>query len=132
MTENVVETAINVTICGLAIVFGTLILLVVVISIFGLIMKNANGISAKNRTPKTEKGKSTAARVSEAPVAAQPPAQVAAVSDEDELIAVISAAVAAACAGSGKTFAVRNIRPAAAGARSVWAAAGVARNTRAF
>ena len=132
MTESLVDTAINVTICGLAIVFGTLILLVIVISVFGLIMKNVNAVGNKSKSAKTEKGKAPAIAAAKAPAAAQPVVQNTPVSNEDELIAVISAAVAATYAGSGKTCAVRNIRPAAAGARSVWAAAGVARNTRAF
>ena len=131
MTESLVDVAINVTICGLAIVFGTLILLVVVISIFGAIMKQVNGASAKKKAAKAGSATPPAVAAAKAPAAAPQAVQSAAVSNEGELIAVISAAVAATYAGSGKTFAVRNVRPAA-GARSVWAAAGVARNTRAF
>lgn len=127
MSPDVVDTAINITICGLAIVFGTLIMLVIIISLFGFIMKGAQGIGKKAKAPKSS-AKAAPASVVSAPAVTSVPAA----SDDDEVIAVISAAVAAMYDGSGKTFAVRNIRPVGTGARSAWAAAGIARNTRAF
>lgn len=50
----------------------------------------------------------------------------------EEVIAVISAAVAA-MSEDGKQYAIRRIRPAVtAGSRSTWATAGIAENTRPF
>lgn len=52
---------------------------------------------------------------------------------EEEIVAVIAAAVASLYEGSGTTAVIRCITPSqTARARSVWAAAGVAQNTRAF
>lgn len=121
--ENWSEMAVNVTICGLAIVFGTLILLVILISLFGKLM------DAMNRKAK----KATAA----APLPVPPPAPTASVKDaagdDDELIAVISAAVSAMYDASGRRFAVKSVRPARrAGERPAWATAGLRDNTRSF
>ena len=51
--------------------------------------------------------------------------------DENELIAVITAAVYALYEGTGVTPRLRAVRPAA-GARPIWATAGLLENTRPF
>ena len=112
-----------VTFSGLAIVFGMLVLLVVVIMVFGGIMDRINGV--KKEKP-VKAPKATPAPVATAPV-------VAAAEDSDEIIAVIAAAVDAMYEGSGVKPVIRRIKPTATkGVRSPWAAAGVFENTRAF
>ena len=113
----------SVVVTGLVVVFIGLILLVAIIYIFGSIMDKAN----KAKLQKTEKAPS-------APVKAAAPASapVKAVSDDDEVIAVISAAVAAMSLADGKTYAVRSIRQKPAGSANAWAGAARIENTRAF
>ena len=117
------ETAVNVTICGMAIVFGALILLVVLISLFGKIMDAVN-----------KRGKASQSVPAPTPAAAPAPAATTSgAADDGELIAVISAAVSAMYEGTGRQYAVKSVRPARrAGERSAWAAAGIRDNTRAF
>ena len=50
---------------------------------------------------------------------------------EEEVVAVIAAAIAAMGASSGKKLALRSIKTAKS-SRSAWAAAGIADNTRPF
>ncbi|MCI8361360.1 MAG: OadG family protein [Clostridiales bacterium] len=121
--ENWSEIALNVTICGLAIVFGALIMLVILISLFGKIMDAINKKSRASAAVPTQTS-------TPAPAPAPTPAAQA---DDGELIAVISAAVSAMYDGSGKQFTIRSVRPARrAGERPAWAAAGLRDNTRSF
>lgn len=112
------------TISGLIIVFGMLLLLVLIISIFGLVSKtakkSASGSEKKAETPV----KNTAVKPSA-------PVNAAQSNDDDEVIAVISAAVAMMYEGTGKTAVIRSIKPAS-NARTAWAAAGIRDNVRAF
>ncbi len=114
------------TISGLVIVFAMLLLLVFMICIFGWISKAAKKeVSKEIGKPEQKKEKK-----------AQKPTQsvqspVVLSNDDEEIIAVISAAVAMMYEGAGKTAIVRSIRPAAS-SRSAWAAAGVRDNVRAF
>ena len=64
--------------------------------------------------------------VATAPVVAAPS------EDEDEIIAVIAAAVDAMYAGSGKRGIVRSVKPAASTYHKPWAVAGIYENTIAF
>lgn len=52
--------------------------------------------------------------------------------NDDEVIAVISAAIAAYTAGDGKTYAIKRIKRAEKQPRSSWGNAGVNENTRSF
>lgn len=125
--ENWTETAVNVTICGLAIVFGALILLVILISIFGKLMDTVNKQANKGKA-----GPQSAAAVPP-PAPAVPAEAAAGTADDDALIAVISAAVSAMYDGTGKQYAVKSVRPARRqGERPAWAAAGIRDNTRTF
>ena len=113
-----------VTVCGVTIVFSMLVLLVIVISIFGGIMDRINGV----KKVKPVKKESPAP----APVSANVPV-VTVEEDNDEIIAVIAAAVDAIYADTGVKPVIRRIKPAATnGSRSAWASAGVYQNTRAF
>ncbi len=116
------------TITGLVIVFAMLLLLVFMICIFGWISKAVKKeVSKELGTPAPKKEK----KVKKQPAAKAAPVAVSATADDDEIIAVISAAVAMMYEGTGKTAVVRSIRPAVSG-RSAWANAGIRDNVRAF
>lgn len=112
------------TISGLVIVFGMLLLLVLIISIFGLVSKSskksASGSDKKVETPVKNTDVNRSAQVNTLKS-----------NDDGEVIAVISAAVAMMYEGTEKTAVIRSIKPAS-NARTAWAAAGIRDNVRAF
>lgn len=112
------------TVLGMVLVFAVLIILILVITMFGKAM------TAGQKKPKVKIEKP----VEVAPVIVNSaPVAPAASADDDELIAVIAAAVDAIYSGSGKKAIIRNIRPSAnGGGRSAWATAGVLQNVKAF
>lgn len=113
------------TISGLVIVFAMLLLLVFMIYIFGFVGKRASNKTASNSDNKAvAKAQKSAHRAVSAPV-------IAANAEEDEIIAVISAAIAMMYEGTGKKAIIRSVRPVSS-ARSAWADAGVRNNIRAF
>ncbi len=112
------------TICGIAIVFLVLVILIFAIFVFGKIMVAG---SKKDTSAKVEKPKAAPAPKKVVPVAPAVSSQ-----DDGELIAVIAAAVDAMYAGTGKKAVIRNIRPAVSGGRSAWANAGLVQNVRSF
>ena len=104
---------------GLVVVFAVLIVLTCIFWLFGKV------VGGKSESPAV--AKAAPAPVVKAPVASAPVQQDGV---SDEVVAVISAAIAAMSDGE-TTYVVRRIRPAAThGARPVWAAAGIADNTR--
>ena len=103
-------------IAGVTIVFAMLIILVIIIAMFGKIM---SAIKGKEKT------------VAENKVSTPTPIY-APQSDEDEIIAVIAAAVDAMYSTSGKKAVIRSIKPSVSGGRSAWAQAGLVDNVRAF
>ena len=117
--DNTFDIGANVTLSGIVIVFIALILLVLVISVFSLFF-------TQKKVAKCEAPKQVAKPVKK-PVAVANTAE-----DEDEIIAVIAAAVEAMYSGSGKKAVIRSIRPATAGGRPAWATAGLMENTKAF
>ena len=117
--DNTFDIGANVTLSGIAIVFIALILLVLVISVFSLFFKQKK--IAKIEAPKQV-----------AKPAKKPVAVINTAEDEDEIIAVIAAAVDAIYSGSGKKAVIRSIRPATVGSRPAWATAGLMENTKAF
>lgn len=117
------DTILVTTITGMLIVFAALILLIFIIWVFG---KFFSGVSKKDK--KAEK----TAPVKSAPAAA-PVVLPAATQSNDDIIAVIAAAVAVYGESEGKKYAVRSVRRSAnTGGRSAWAAAGIAENVRSF
>ena len=112
------------TFSGVAIVFGMLLILVIMIAIFGLFARAGKGKSDK---------KAKAEKMPKVKKIAEPSLVKNAVnaSDDDEVIAVISAAVAMMYEGTGKKAVIRSIRPSSVG-RSAWANAGIRDNVRAF
>ena len=123
----------SVVITGLSVVFIGLILLVLFVSIYGAIFNKAN----KKKKEKEEAAKKAAeaekAKQAESKKPAAPAAKAPVVEDgiEEEIVAVISAAVAAMSAQSGKKLVVRSVKRSVS-QRDPWAAAGLADNTRPF
>ena len=111
----------TVVVTGLVVVFSALILLVLFISIFGM------GFKALSKTDKPKETKPQAPTI-------QQLTELKPVTEngiEDEIIAVIAAAISAISSETGKKLAIRSIKRAD---RSVnaWAGAGVLENTRPF
>lgn len=127
---NLKDHGINVTLSGVLIVFAMLVLLVWVIWVFGAIMTRITG---QKKPPKVKKEKTEQPKVKVAAAKSSAPVAPAATAAEDQdVLAAISAAVMMMYEGTGKTPVIRSVRPAAKGARSVWASAGIANNTRPF
>ena len=120
-----------VVITGLVVVFLGLILLIAFISIIGAIFKK---LSQKGSTP--AKTAAPAAKPVPKAVSQPAPAVTAASSgtDDDEIIAVISAAVAMMSAADGKNYRVRSVRAASSkgSAGNAWASAGLRESTNPF
>ena len=113
----------KVVLTGFVVVFAMLILLIFIIKIYGAIIQKAQDASKEK---KAETVAETPAPVVAAPVA---PAQTDGVSDE--VVAVISAAVATMY-GSSEKARIKSIKKSSDGGRSAWAKAGVLDNTRPF
>jgi sodium pump decarboxylase gamma subunit len=107
---------------GIVVVFGALLVLTFVFWLFGVVARAGKKSEAAPQAPAK----------SSAPVSAPTPAPVVEDGVSDEVVAVIAAAIAAMSDGT-TTYAIRRIRPAArTSSRPVWAAAGIADNTRPF
>ena len=120
LTANAYPSAGMVLLIGLVVVFSVLIVLTFVFWLFGKVVGN-QGATTAAPAPKTPVAK---------PMATAPAPQTDGV--PDEVVAVIAAAIAAMSDGTTQ-YAIRRIRPATtAHARPVWAAAGIAENTRPF
>ena len=118
--------AMNVTFCGIVIVFSMLVQQVILIKLFGMIY---NSIASKSNT--SEKETQAAASIPQKKNDVVPQAAVNADTTDDEIIAVIAAAVDAMYEGTGIKPTVRSVRSLGA-VRSVWAHTGIVNNTRAF
>ena len=125
----------SVVLTGLAVVFLALLLHIFVFKLFGLIF---------SRKPKPKKVKRAKAVKQEQEVKqSAPPAAAAKVEDtaaavppesdgiSEEIIAVISAAIAAISASSGKKLKLMSVK-ASGSSRKLWAQAGLNDNTRPF
>lgn len=113
----------KVVLTGFVVVFAMLILLIIIIKVYGAIIQKAQDAGKKGKEKKAETVAETPAPV----VAA--PAQTDGVSDE--VVAVISAAVATMY-GSSEKARIKSIKKSSDGGRSAWAKAGVLDNTRPF
>lgn len=107
---------IAVVITGLVVVFLGLVLLIAFITLVGKIFEKIDKAKAANT-----------AEALPAPVIQAAPAVQVAAGDGDEIIAVISAAVAMMSAADGKPYRIRSVKPAGGkgSSRSAWAAAGL-------
>lgn len=115
-----------VVITGLVVVFLGLVLLIAFISLIGWLFKTMD----KNKK---------AAKAADAPApkpapAAVSPAQTVQSADDDEVIAVISAAVAMMSAANGTSYRIKSVKAASNGvpARNAWASAGLRESTNPF
>ena len=114
----------KVVLTGFVVVFAMLILLIFIIKIYGAIIQKAQDAGKKSKEKKAETVAETPA-----PVVAAPVAPTDGVSDE--VVAVISAAVATMY-GSSEKARIKSIKKSSDGGRSAWAKAGVLDNTRPF
>lgn len=123
----------GVTIAGLGIVFAGLVLLVLVIWLFGKIFDT---IALKKKAKADAIAAQNAPKVSAkpAPAPAPVPAPVVSTEDEDEVIAVISAVIAAMSEQDGKVYKLHSVKPAATslGGRTAWAMDGRRQNVMPF
>lgn len=116
-----VVQGISVTFTGIVVVFGMLVLLVLVLYIFGLLF---------DKKPKKEKVREPKAPVVKKETKPTPAAPV--VQNNDEIVAVIAAAVAAMYEGSDVKPVIRRIKKSGNNVRPAWTAAGIFENTRSF
>lgn len=122
IAEETIGDFLNISIFGLVILFSALVLFIITIIFLWKI------ISSINKPDKTEANMNN----DTTPVVASP-IVLAGTEDDDEVIAVISAAVAMIYEGTGVNYAVRSVRPVRRiSGRPVWASAGITDNTRAF
>ena len=124
------NTAINVTFTGVSVVFGMLVLLVLVLMIFGFISGTMTKIANK-KAEKVNKANlaKLAAQAEQEEVISQP---ITTVSNDEQIVAVISAAVAMMYENSGKKPVIKAIKKSSTSRRTAWASAGLADNTRSF
>lgn len=109
---------------GLVVVFVILVLLVIVLWALGKVLN----IKIKPRkAPKAEPEKAEPA-----PAAAPQIIEEETEEDDSEIIAVISAAIAAYGESEGKRYKIASVKRREKSVRSSWSAAGVAENTRPF
>lgn len=119
----------SMTIIGLGIVFSGLLILVAFLYLSGGIFKKADAAKKKS---------ASAPSAAPAPVKAAPAKQAAsatAAEDDEEVIAVISAAIAAMGEADGKQYRLHSVKPVTRGGgngRSAWAQAGIHDATRPF
>lgn len=112
---------------GVIIVFSVLVLFVAIIWCFGKIAVATAKKTTKDKPSKQEK-KTAPPKKAAAPIQNS----VAPSAQDDELIAVISAAVYTMLGDNGgRPYQIRSIRPVATG-RSAWAQSGVLNNVRSF
>ena len=118
--------AINVTVTGIVLVFFMLLLLVFILYVFGSISVKIS----KSKDKKAAKVKAEAYADMMSNTDSQPVAIVQ-TEDSDEIVAVISAAVAALYSGKKVKPVIKSIKKSST-RRSAWANAGISDNTRAF
>lgn len=119
------------TITGILVVFLILAILIFFFWLMGTIFKAIDKSKAeKKKAAEAEKAKA----VAEAPVEQPSPVEEeVVVDDEEEIVAVISAAVAAYAEAEGTAYTIKKIsRHKNAHARSAWSMAGLSDNMRQF
>lgn len=120
-----------ITLTGILVVFFILALLIFIFWGMGQIFKALDKKkAAKLEAEKAAKAAEAAKKAESAPVAVEEPEED--YSDDDEIIAVISAAIAAYSEQDGKSYEIRSIRRKDSRTRSAWSLAGIGENTRPF
>lgn len=118
-----------ITVTGILVVFFILAILIFLFWLMGTIFQNID----KSKKAKAEAAKAAAAKAAPAPA----PAAVEEVAEEDEdnddeIMAVISAAIAAYAEEEGTSYTIRDVKRRDKRARSAWSLAGIGENTRPF
>lgn len=139
MAENTVQAVTDekgfsyvwaVVFTGLSVVFLALVILILFVWIMGKIFSAID----KSKKKKSEASKAAApAAKTPAKAPAQAAKAVVPQGDDDEIIAVISAAVAAMGEAEGKTYRLRSVRASGnRSSRSAWSMAGLQNDTMPF
>lgn len=120
-----------ITLAGLLMVFVILALLIFIFWAMGqFFMSMDKKKAAKLEAEKAAKAAEAAKKAADAPaVEAEADEEYV---DDDEVIAVISAAIAAYSEQDGKQYEIRSIRRKDSRTRSAWSLAGIGENTRPF
>lgn len=118
-----------ITITGILVVFFILAILIFLFWLMGTVFQNID----KSKKAKAEAAKAAAAKAAPAPA----PVAVEEVAEEDEdnddeIMAVISAAIAAYAEEEGTSYTIRDVKRRDKRARSAWSLAGIGENTRPF
>lgn len=123
-------TSAKVVLTGFVVVFAMLILLIFIIKIYSAIVQKAQSAGSNSKKGKKNKDEKPAEKPAVAPA---PVVTASAATDgiSDEVVAVISAAVATMY-GSSEKARIKSIKKSSDGGRSAWAKAGVLDNTRPF
>ena len=120
-----------ITLTGLLMVFVILALLIFIFWGMGQFFKSMDKKkAAKLEAEKAAKAAEAAKKAAEAPVVEEIAEDD--LTDDDEIIAVISAAIAAYSEQDGKQYEIRSIRRKDSRTRSAWSLAGIGENTRPF
>ena len=118
-----------ITLTGILVVFFILAILIFIFWLMGTIFQSID----KNKKNKAEAAKKAAAAAAPAPAPAPVVEEAVSESDSDEeIMAVISAAVAAYAAEEGTAYTIRNVKRRDNRTRSAWSLAGIGENTRPF
>lgn len=139
MTDNLLRTmaiitdvsaADNISAMWATVITGIIVVFLILAVLIGLLYV----ISFFSNLGSKKKKETKPAAPAPVPVTASPAVAEATEDDEDdaEIIAVISAAIAAYTAGDGKSYAIKKIKRAEKQPRSSWGNAGVNENTRPF
>lgn len=138
MTDNLLRTmaiitdvsaADNINAMWATVITGIIVVFLILAVLIGLLYV----ISFFSNLGNKKKKETKAAAAAPAPVPAPAPVEVVEEDEDDaEIIAVISAAIAAYTAGDGKSYAIKKIKRAEKQPRSSWGNAGVNENTRPF
>ena len=118
-----------ITVTGILVVFFILAILIFLFWLMGTVFQNID----KSKKAKAEAAKAAAVKAAPAPA----PAAVEEVAEEDEdnddeIMAVISAAIAAYAEEEGTSYTIRDVKRRDKRARSAWSLAGIGENTRPF
>lgn len=120
----------TVVVAGFSIVFGVLLALILIFSVFGKVVSKSVEAGKKK---KSKKEAASAPTIAPAPasVARTAPAPVIEDGVSGEVVAAITAAIVAS-EGADKPFVIRSIRKKSVSGRNPWASAAVADNTKPF
>ncbi len=117
-----------ITITGILVVFFILAILIFLFWLMGTVFQNID----KSKKAKAEAAKAAAAAAAPAPAPAPVEEAAEEVDDDDEIMAVISAAIAAYAEEEGTSYTIRDVKRRDKRARSAWSLAGIGENTRPF